>query len=201
MAQSSENYRSIFRLLIWEGLAVVGLVFLFLHPSTDLAWSRPFFYNALYFLFAFPLLFVYRWKLTEGCLSKVLWPLAFLLNLGLGVSTYLWIACLLNKFGSPYFYAMIVHYLPLGILFVFVYFPLIQPLLGISKKYQNFGGILWLLFYSALGGFIGYETGWFLSQKIASIRTVHDRWLLLWLGFTFLGTAIGALIAQRRQSK
>ena len=201
MAQGPENSRSIFRLLIWEGFAAAGLVYLYLHPVKDPVWGRYFFYNALFFLLAYPLLFVYRWKMTDGCLSKVLWPLAFLLSFGLGASTYLWIACLFNQFGSPYCNAMTGHSIPLGIVFTFIYFPLIQPLLGVSKKYQNLAGILWLLFFSALGGFIGYETGWFLSQKITSIRTVHDRWLLFWLGFTFLGTAIGALIAQRRKSK
>lgn len=198
---AKESQRSLLRLLFWEGLAAVGLVFLFLHPLRESPWNRYFLFSALFFLLAYPLLYAFRWKMTEGCLSKILWPLSLILSLGLGVSTYIWTACLLHMSGSVYYNAMTVHYIPLGILFAFVYFPLIQPLLGISKKYHNFIGILWILFYSALGGFVGYETGWFLGRKISSIRTDHDRWLLLWLGLTFLGTALGALIAQRRKEK
>ncbi len=196
---AKDSGRSLIRLLFWEGLAAAGLVYIRLHPYADHIWNLNFFYNALFFLLAYPLLYVYRWKLTDGCLATFMWPVSFVLTWGLGASAYLWIAYLLLITGSPTFFAMTTHLLPLGILFAFVYFPLIQPLLGTSKNYLTLGGLFWLIFYSALGCFFGYETGWFLSKKLPSVQTEHSHWLLLWLGLTFLGTATGALIAQRRE--
>lgn len=201
MAKGSESSRSILRLLTWEGLAAMGLVCTRLHPYADPIWNLNFFYNALFFLLAYPILYVYRWKVTDGCLATILWPLSFVLSWGLGVSSYVWTAYLLLLGNSPYFFAMTTHFIALGILFAFIYFPLIQPILGVNKKYQDLGGLVWLLFYSILGGFLGYETGWFVSRKFPSVQTEHGHWLLLWLGLTFLGTAIGALIAQRRGNK
>lgn len=196
MAQNPD--RSIIRLLIWEGLAASGLIYIHLHPYADPIWNLNFFYNALFFLLAYPILYVWRWKLADGCLGTLMWPVGFVLSWLLGVSAYLWITYLLLIISSPYFYAMKLHYLSLGILFAFIYFPLLQPLLGIGKKYQTLGGHVWALFYSVLGGFIGYETGWFVSRKFPAIRADGSHWFLLWLGLTFLGTAVGALIAQRR---
>lgn len=201
MANGAESSRSIIRLLCWEGLAAAGLVYIHLHPYADRFWNLNFFYNALFFLLAYPLLFVYRWKLTDGCLASLMWPVSFFLSWGLGVSAYLWITYLLLITGSPYFYAMKVHTIPLGFLFVFIYFSLIQPILGVSKKYQTLEGLLWLLLGSVLGGFIGYETGWFVSRKFPSVQTEHGHWLLLWLALTFLGTAVGAHVAQGRGNK
>ncbi len=200
MANGSDHSRSILRLLLWEGLAAAGLVYIRLHPYADPFWNLNFFYNALFFLLAYPVLYVYHWKVAQGCLAAVLWPVSFVLSWGLGVSCYLWIAYFLLLGNSPYFYAMELHYVPLGILFAFIYFPLIQPILGVGPKYQSLAGLFWLFLYSALGGFFGYETGWFLSRKFPPIQTEHSHWLLLWLGLTFLGTAIGAQIAQRRRS-
>ncbi len=200
MANGSDHSRSILRLLIGEGLAAAGLVYARLHPYADPLWNLNFFYNALFFLLAYPILYVYRWTMAEGCLAAVLWPVSFVLSWGLGVSCYLWIAYLLLLGNSPYFYAMKLHYVPLGVLFAFIYFPLIQPILGVGPKYQTLGGLLGLFLYSALGGFFGYETGWFLSRRFPAIQTEHSHWLLLWLGLTFLGTAIGAQVAPKRNS-
>jgi hypothetical protein len=136
--------------------------------------------------------------MTDGCLPSLLWPLSFVLSFAVGASSYLWITYVLLVTGSPYSSAMTEHFVPLGILFAFIYFSLGQALLGVGKRYQTLGQMMWVLFYSALGGFIGYETGWFVSQKFPSVRVDHGHWLLLWLGITFLGTAIGALIAQKR---
>ena len=199
MANGSDNSRSILRLFLWEGLAVAGLVTIHLHPYANHVWNLNFFYNALFFLLAYPILYVYRWKMTDGCLASILWPLSFVLSWGLGVSSYIWIAYLLLTLNSPYFYAMTGHYAALGVLFAFIYFPLIQPLLGIGRQYQSLGQLLGTFFYSALGGFIGYETGWFISQKFLSVRTNTGHWFLLWLGLVFLGTAIGSQFGQRRE--
>jgi hypothetical protein len=196
MAQGSD--RSVFRLMFWDSLAVAGLVYIRLHPQADPTWDQAFFYNALFFLVAFPVLFVYRWKMTDGCLPSILWPLSFALSAAVGVSCYLWVAYILLMTGSPYSGAMTQHYVTLGILFAIIYFTLGQALLGVGKNYQALGQLVWVLFYSALGGFIGYETGWFVSQKFPSVQIDHSHWLLLWLGITLLGVAIGSLLSQKR---
>lgn len=201
MAQANGDSRSILRLLFWEGLAVVGLAYIRLHPYADRVWDLYFFNNSIFFLVAYPLLFIHRWKLTGGCLATLTWPLGFVLSWGLGVSAYLWITYLLLINNSPYFYAMERHFIPLGILFAFLYFPLIQPILGVGRKYPSLGRLVWILFCSALGGFIGYETGWILSHKFPLIRADNGRWFLVWLGIVFLGTAAGALIAQKQGEK
>ncbi len=193
-----ETSRSLLRLFFWEGLALAGLVQIHFHPYADHFWNLDFFYNAVFFLVAYPLLYIYRWKMTDGCLGTVMWPLSFVLSWLLGVSAYLWITYILLLSNSPYFNALKNHEMALGVLFVFVYFPLIQPLWGISKKYYSLGEMVWIVFYSGLGGFIGYETGWFISNKFPTVRTDISHWFLLWLGFILLGTAIGALTAQRR---
>jgi hypothetical protein len=198
MPKDSGSSRSILRLFFWEGLALAGLIQIHLHPFINHLWNLNFFYNALFFLAAYPVLFIYRWKMTEGCLNTVLWPLSFVLGWLLGVSAYLWTAYILLLTDSPYYYSLINHEISLGILFVFIYFPLIQPLWGTSRRYYSLGELGWILFYSVLGGFIGYETGWFISNKFPSLRVDVGHWFLLWLGSILLGTAIGALIAQRR---
>ena len=198
MPKGSENSRSILRLFFWEGLALAGLVLIHSHPFADHLWNLNFFYNALFFIVAYPILYIYRWKMTEGCLGTVMWPVSFGLSWLLGVSAYLWTAYILLLVNSPYFYSFESHALALGALFIFVYFPLIQPLWGIGKRYYELGELFWTLLYSAIGGFIGYETGWFISAKFPTIRTDNGHWFLLWVGFILLGTALGAFLAQRR---
>jgi hypothetical protein len=190
--------RSLLRLFFWEGLALAGLGQIHFHPYADHLWNLNFFYNALFFLVAYPILFVYRWKMTDGCLGTILWPVSYLLSWLLGASAYLWITYILLLTNSPYFNGLKNHELPLGILFAFIYFPLIQHLWGIGKKFYSLGELFRVLFYSALGGVIGYAMGWFISNKIPSVQTNNSQWFLLWLGFIFLGAAIGAFTAQRR---
>ena len=196
--KSSSN-RSILRLFFWEGLALTGLAIIHYHQNANHIWNLNFFYNALFFLVAYPLLYVYRWKMAEGCLGTMLWPFSYLLNWLLGVSAFLWTAFGLFMADSPFYYKFIDHEIIFGILFVFIYFPLIQPLWGTGKKYYSLVELLWILVYSALGGFLGYVAGWFFSNKFPSVRTDTGHWFLLWLGFILLGTAIGAMVAQRRE--
>lgn len=196
-----ESSRSLLRLFFWEGLALAGLVQIYFHPYADHLWNLNFFYNALFFLVAYPLLYIYRWKMTDGCLGTVMWPLSFVLSWLLGISAYLWITYSLLLANSPYFNALKNHEIALGILFIFVYFPLIQPLWGISKKYHSLGELVWILFYSGLGGFIGYEMGWFISNKFPTVRTDISHWFLLWLSLILIGASIGAWAARSRRAK
>lgn len=192
------NDRSILRLLFWEGLGLAGFLHVLRHPVTHEWWSLHFFHNALFFLVAYPLLYVARWKATAGCLHMILLPLSFVLSWALGLSAYLWTTYWLYITGSPYSSAFTQHEIILGILFVFVYFPLIQPLWGISRKYFSLGDLTWLLLYSSLGGFLGFLVGRFVDQKIGENLGTDGRRFLLWLILILLGLAIGALTAQRR---
>jgi hypothetical protein len=196
--KDTSESRSILRLLLWEGLAAAGFLHLRLHPIADPIWSMNFFYNSLFFLTAYPILYVYRWKLADGCLGMVMWPLSFALSWGMGASAYLWILYGFYFTGNPFFRPMADHFLALGALFILVYFPLLEPALGVSRRYYSLGQLFWIYFYSALGGFIGYETGWFISQKFASVQADRSHWFLLWVFLMLLGTAAGALLAQRR---
>jgi hypothetical protein len=197
MAKGTDNSRSFLRLLLWEGAALAGLLHLQMHPLASPLWSLNFFYNALFFLVAYPLLYVYRWKVSEGCLNLILWPLSFVLSWGLGVSTYLWMAYWFNFTGNPFSAAMRNHEIVLGILFAVIYFALIQPVLGTSQRYQSLGQLLWVFLYSALGGFLCFLLGQFVVHKWGDSMTSGNQFLL-WLGLILLGTAVGSLIAQRR---
>ena len=182
-------------------MALAGFLHIRLHPIANHLWDLNFFYNGLFFLVAYPLLYVYRWKLTDGCLNMVLWPLSFVLSWGLGISVYLWIVYIALFWGSPYFSSLIHHQAVLGGLFAFIYFPVIQPLLGVSRRYHSLGELVWILFYTGLGGFVGFLLGHFVDGKYAlSIGTDGHRFLL-WLALIFLGAAIGALVAQKQAQK
>jgi len=186
------------RFLFWEGLALVGFFHIRLHPFDDRIWGPVFFHNALFFLAAYPILYFFRWSLGDGCLAKILWPIGFALGLALGASTYLWLAYLFLTVNSPYFHSMTQHETALGILFALLYFPLIQPLLGVSKKYHSLGELFWVLLFSGVGGFAGYEAGWFIFRKAAWAHEDRSRWFLAWLALILLGSAIGAWLGQRR---
>ena len=197
-ARVIEQPRSLLRMLFWEGLGVAGLVHVLRHPVANEAWGLSFFYSALFFLAAYPLLYIYRWKLAGGFLDILLWPLSFILSLGLGVSAYLWTAYWLYIMGNPYSYSLIKHCYVLGPLFVFIYFPIIQPFWGVTKRYYSLPGLFVLVFYSGLCGFLGYLVGYFLDQKFgASLGGANSRFVL-WLSLIFLGTAIGGLATQNR---
>jgi hypothetical protein len=200
MANSSKSSsHPVMRLLFWEGLALAGYFHIRHHPFDDRVWGPVFSHNALFFLVAYPTLYFFRWILSDGCLSKIAWPVSFILSLALGASTYIWLAYLFFTVNSPYFHSMANHETALGILYALLYFPLVQPLLGVSRRYHSLGELFWILVYSALGGFIGYEAGWFLFRKAAWAQADKAHWFLMWFGLTLLSSAIGAWIAQGRR--
>jgi hypothetical protein len=199
LGQDPTSGRSVLRLLFWEALGLAGLIEIHSHPIANHFWDLNFSYNALFFLAAYPILFVYRWKAAGGCLGTLLRPLSFLLSWGLGVSAFIWMTYAFLLTGSPYFYSPIQHPLVLGFLFAFVYFPLVQPLWGISRKYQTLVDLLGVLLLSASCGFLGYEVGWWVGRKFPAVRADGDHWFLMWLGLILLGMAVGALAGQKRE--
>ena len=94
--------RSFLRLLFWEGLGLAGLLHVLLHPIAQELWSLHFFHNAVFFVVAYPLIYVARWKASEGCLGMILSPLGFILSWGLGLSAYLWVTYWLYFNGNPF---------------------------------------------------------------------------------------------------
>jgi hypothetical protein len=196
--KTKEQGRSFLRLLLFEALALGGYLYLLHHPVTQLFWNQNFRINALAFLAAFPLLFLYRWKVAEGCLGLVLFPLGWVLSLGLGVSCYLWLACGFYYAGSPFYASLTKHEAVLGLLFALVYFPLLEPILGVSKKYFPLHRILWILLFAGLGGFLGYLVGQFVIRKAGLPTGDNAQLFLLWLALVLIGVAVGALGAQRK---
>ena len=198
VAKGSDNSRSLLRLLFWEGMALIGFLHILRYPNANPLWSLHFHYNAIVFLIAYPLLYVYRWKMADGFLGLVMWPVSILLSWGLGVSAYLCITYWLQFSGSPYTGSLMNHWLVLGALFIFIYFPLIQPVLGTSQKYFSLGPLLVIFFYSGLGGFLGLLLGKFVDGKYGV--SIGNNRFLLWLSLILIGTAVGALAA-RKQGK
>jgi len=190
--------RSFLRLLFWEGIGLAGFFHLHAHPIANPSWSFYFFYGVLFFLLAYPVLYFYRWKVMGGCLGMVLWPLSYVLSWGLGVSAYLGIAYVLLFAGNPAFFTLWDHWAAMGFLFIFVYFPLIQPLWGVSRNYCALPDLLRILFYPLLGGCLGFGLGWVVSQKFLFTTASNEIRFLLWLGMILLGTALGSFFAQRR---
>jgi len=92
---------------------------------------------------------------------------------------------------------MIHHEVVLGFLFLFLYFPLIQPIWGIGKKYFSLGKLIWILLFAALGGFLGFLLGQFLTKKLSPSLGGDTSQFLLWLALIFLGAAAGAVAARR----
>ncbi|HUO57724.1 MAG TPA: hypothetical protein VMV05_06060 [bacterium] len=199
MGKGSGDSRSLLRLLVWEGLALAWFVHLGRHPLAIPIWSLHFHYGALFFLAAYPLLYVYRWKLADGILRFILWPVSFVLGWGLGVSTYLWVTYILFFTGNPFTRSFMNHWWVLGPLYGFLYFPLIQPLLGTSVKYQSLGQLFWTFLYSGLGGFLGYLLGAFVDKKYGV--SIGDNRFLLWVTLLLIGAAVGAMAARRAGAK
>jgi hypothetical protein len=54
-----------------------------------------------------------------------------------------------------------------------------------------------VLFYSALGGLLGFLLGQFVDHKFGDLIGLASRRFLLWLALILIGTAIGALVAKR----
>ncbi len=198
--KSSTSERSPFRLLFFEALALGGYLYVRSHPIAQPLWDLNFRYNALVFLAAYPILFVYRWKVASGCLGMILWPLSYVLSLALGISCYLWLACGFYYLGSPFYTSLTRHEIVLGILFTLVYFPLLQPILGIGKRYFSITKVFGILLFSVFGGFLGYLLGQFIIKKAGMPSGDNGLLFLLWLALILIGAAVGALGAQRKGS-
>lgn len=190
--------RSPLRLLLFEALALVGYLYILHHPIAQPSWSQNFRINAMVFLAAYPLLFLYRWKVAEGCLGMVLWPLGWALSFVLGITCYLWLTCGFYYTGSPFYNSLMKHQAVLGLLFALVYFPLLEPILGVSQKYFPLHRILWILLFSGLGGFLGYLVGQFVIRRAGIPTGDNAQLFLLWLALILIGAAVGALGAQRK---
>jgi hypothetical protein len=197
-AGKSKLSRSFLRLFFWEGVGLAGFLHLQAHPIASPSWSLHFFYGSLFFLVAYPILYLYRWKVAGGCLGMVLWPLSYVLSWGLGVSAYLGLAYLLFFTGNPAFFTLQDHWAAMGFLFIFVYFPLIQPLWGVSRNYCSLPDLFRILLYSIPGSCLGFGLGWVVSQKFMFASASNETRFLIWLGMILLGTALGSLLAQRR---
>ncbi len=188
--------RSWIRLIFWEILFLIGLGQVLTHPMVDQPLAKTFYYGAVFCTAAYPLLYMLRWKMSEGLLGLIFWPVRLLFGLGLGVASYLWLVYVLMVTGSPYSSALTQHWVVLGVLFVLVYFPLLEPILGVGKRYFSLGELFWLLLYSGIGGFLCYLLGRFVDTKFGV--SIGPEWRFpLWLFLILIGIAIGAFAQGR----
>jgi len=193
--------RSLLRLLAWEGLALAGFLHLLAHPLANEFWGWLFFYNALVFLLAYPILYIYRWKMMGGCLGMVLWPVSFVLDWVLATSFYLWCAYLFLILGLPFYSALMGHWLVLGILSIFIYFPWIQPVWGIGQRYYPLGDVLRLTAACFLGGLAGYMVGWYGGNLLEPHLGSGDGRFLFWLAWILLGLGAAAFYGRKGLDK
>ena len=61
------------------------------------------------------------------------------------------------------------------------------------------GVLVGVLFYSALGCFLGFLLGQFVDHKFGTSIGFDSRRFLLWLTLILIGTAIGVLVAKRSE--
>ncbi len=189
--------RSLTRLLLWEGMGLLGFLHILRHPLADPLWALNYRYNALFFLAAYPLLYVYRWTMMGGCLGMILFPLSFVLSLGLGACAYIWVLYSLLFSASPYYHAATRHGWVLGPLFIaLVYFPLVEPLWGVSRKYHSLGQWGRIFVFAAVGGFLGYLLGWAVQGKLHGLLASDNLVFLAWLTLIGAGTALGSYAAR-----
>jgi len=193
--------RSIVRLLLFEALALGGYLYLQNHPMARPLWGLNFRIYALAFLAAYPLFFIYRWKVAGGCLGLVFWPIGYALSLALGISCYAWLTLGLYYSGSIFYGNLTKHEIVFVLLFGLVYFPLLEPVLGVSKKNFSFPQTLWILLFSVFGGFLGYLLGDFMIRKAGTPVTDKGNLFLLWILFILIGAAVGAMGAQRNSGE
>src|SRR5262249_25622459 len=151
----------------------------------------------LFFLLGYPLLFLYRWKLQDGCLSLVAWPLGGFLNLGVAASLYWGLAYGLLVIGSPFAWGLTTPWLVLGPLFALLYFPLLAPLLGVSRTPLSLGQTLRVFLGSSLGGVAGFYLG-FLADRQWGTQW-PDKRFLIWLGILLAGAVLGTFLLSSRK--
>ncbi|HVM32160.1 MAG TPA: hypothetical protein VMU88_03435 [bacterium] len=197
--KKTRESRSLWRLLFWEALAAAGYYWMTRHASPP-EWKTSLLReNAVFFLAAYPLLFLYRWVGVEGFWGVLLGPLALVLGLALGVSSYLWCeyGFLLAKL--PYAGILRAHWIILGLFFAPLYLLLLRNLMGVSKIYYTMEECLALGLWTVLGGGTGFWLGRILDDHFSQTPFFMDHRFILWLGLIWLGAILALLLARKKK--
>lgn len=197
--QKNGGTRSLWRLLFWEGSALVGFYGM-TRLSLPPGWKGvPFRENAAFFIAAYPLLFVCRWIGAEGFLGVLLNPVALVLGWILGASTYLWIEYGLWAAGSPAAGLLRSHWVPMGLLFIPVYGLFLINLMGISRIYYTMEECLALLLWAAMGGGGGFLLGKLLDEHLERTPFLENHRFMIWLSWVGVGVVLALLIARKKK--
>ena len=197
--KKTKESRSPWRLLFWGGLAFLGFYWLSRHPVPIDFKTIPFRENALFFLVAYPLLFVYRWMGVDGFLGVLLGPVAWVLGWVLGVSIYLWIEYAFLLAQLPYAGILKVHWIGMGLLFVPLYLLFFRNFMGISRIYYTMEECLALCLWVALGGGGGFLLGKFFDDHLQQTAFIQNYRFVLWLLLIWLGMVLALLIARKKK--
>lgn len=198
--KASKQSRSFWRILFWEALGAAGWFYLIHHPLAGHSSTQHLFHlNALFFLAAYPLLFIYRWAAVEGFFSVLLKPFSWVLNWALGVSAYFWLEYLFLTLQLPYFGIMTNHWILTAILFIFPYFLIIQKFWGVSRLYYTMEECLALGLLTVLGGGAGFGLGELAVHHLGEYPFLAGHQFLIWLLLVWLGVVLSAWIAQKKK--
>ncbi|HET9869713.1 MAG TPA: hypothetical protein VFR02_04335 [bacterium] len=197
--KKSGEPRSLWRLLFVEALAAAGFYWMTRHAVPPGWKGGTFRLNALFFLAAYPLLFIYRWVLPGGFFGVLLGPAALVLGLALGVSTYLWMEYGFLWAGLPYAGILRAHWAVLGALFVPLYLMFFRNLMGISRLYYTMEECLALCLWVGLGGGGGFLLGKLLDDRLQDAPFFQHHRFLIWLFLIWLGTVAALLLARKRK--
>jgi hypothetical protein len=198
--KASKQSRSFWRILFWEALGTAGWLYLTHHPLTGHPSTQHLFHlNALFFLAAYPLLFIYRWAAVEGFFNVLLKPLGWALSWALGVSAYFWLKYLFLTLQPVYFGVMTNHWILTAILFIFPYFLILQKFWGVSRLYYTMEECLALGLLTLLGGAAGFFLGKFAVDRLTGIPWLEGHRFLIWLLLAWLGVVLAAWIAQKKK--
>ena len=197
---ASRQGRSLWRILFWEALGAAGWFAVAHHPFMGHPSEQRLFYlNALFFLAAYPFLFIYRWAAVEGFLSVLLGPFSWLLSWVLGVSAYFWLEYGCFVFQPTYYSILAGHWVLCGILLIFPYFLIVQKFWGVSRLYYTMEECLALGLWAALGGAAGFLMGKWTVNHLENVPWLGGHRFLAWLLWIWLGVVAASWIAQKKK--
>jgi hypothetical protein len=197
--KKSKEPRSIWRLLFWEALAAAGFYWLTRHALPPDWKGMPFKQNALFFLAAYPALFLYRWGGLDGFLGVLLAPAATVTGWILGASVYLWAEYAFLLGSLPYAGILRAHWIGGGLLFIPVYLLFLRNLMGISRLYYTMEECLALCLWAALGGGGGFWAGRLLDDHLQKTPFFENHRFMIWLLILWLGLVLALLIARKKK--
>lgn len=191
MAKQETSRRTWSRLFFFLAAAAAGFVHLMLRAPAGDSRSVVYVYNAFGFFLAYPALYLYRWIPFPAFLRMLFYPLSFVLELALVVTSYLWTAYAFQAAGSPHSDLFFEHFLVLGGLFFLVYASFGRAVLGVSRDYCPVPVVVGLLLYGALGAGAALLAGGVVKGRLEGWFHEPDVRLLAWITLVTAGALLG----------